>query len=171
VGCGSGDARFSDLAWALQMLDEGEAPPLLRPSKPRGGRGGRGAPAQITAHRMRAILGAVYLHYVGSFKSITAARKKIAELYGVTGEVMEKWPAAIKRVIGAKQLEQDIAFAGITGMAAVRLKERWPEEAQRARESGERTYGLASLKADGERFQILQKLMRKRSARVGHAHS
>lgn len=155
VGYGSGERRFEELAKALEALDQGETPPLLRPSKLVAGRGGHGAPAQINRHRLRAVLGIEYQRHLGAFRSVRAAREQIAELYGVESDAMRHWPKSLIKVLGEKRFQEyclSAAFLGLAGQLA--RKGRWnlPEGVL---ERGEGDYGLLALRADGERFKKL----------------
>jgi hypothetical protein len=154
IGHGSGEHRFEELANALGALNQGEAAPLLRPSKAVA-RGGHGAPAQIIRHRLRAVLGIEYQLHAGAFRSARAAREKIAELYGVEPDAMRHWPKSIIKVLGQKRFHDYRMFAAFSGLA-VQLERGGGWKLPRGfLDRGEKDYGLPSLKADGGRFRKL----------------
>jgi hypothetical protein len=154
IGYGSDDHRFEELANAFEALNQGEAPLVLRPSRPVA-RGGHGSPAQLIKHRLRAVLGIEYQHHTGAFRSARAARKKIAELYGVEPDAMRHWPKSITKVLGQKRFQDYLLLAAFSGLIVQFEREGDWKLPQGFLDRGEKDYGLASLRADGERFKRL----------------
>lgn len=152
---GSDDVRFGAFALAIEALDLGEVHPLLRPKKALSGKRGRGAPAQIIQHRLRALQGINYLHHRGDFPSATAARSEVAPLYGELPDTVRKWPASVKKSLGSKAFERAQLVAAQSGLMEQLAKNGGWKLTPGFAESGERMFGLSALRRDGEQYRRL----------------